>query len=195
MGPVGPRAPERVLGLLGAVGPWVFEALRGVCSQVLHSALTGTKGGFKGAGFDWGPAGSFSWPTPIARHLSNSNCPRGPASIGAPTRVPPYWVPWAAGPFGPRAPEGVLGLLGSFWSSGLFGWVRRVLLLAGSWNRATLIEVGRAPGPRDPRLGPPREESLWQGPGDPLDAFQNDPSAGSPTETLLRLLLPLDNMV
>ena len=29
----------------------------------------------------------------------------------------------------------------------------------------------------------------------PVDEFNNDPSAGSPTETLLRLLLPLNDQV
>jgi hypothetical protein len=31
--------------------------------------------------------------------------------------------------------------------------------------------------------------------GDPKAPFNNDPSAGSPTETLLRLLLPLNDQV
>ena len=51
--------------------------------------------------------------------------------------------------------------------------------------------AGPAPSPREREAGPAHE---FAGRGQ-KEAFGNDPSAGSPTETLLRLLLPLNGKV
>lgn len=49
----------------------------------------------------------------------------------------------------------------------------------------------RAVSVTDPAATPPLDGAHGTGPAHPV----NDPSAGSPTETLLRLLLPLDSQV
>ncbi len=65
----------------------------------------------------------------------------------------------------------------------------RVVLSRGGWAGARRFE-GRQPAEatnsRQQRVG-------VRAPKDPL--LFNDPSAGSPTETLLRLLLPLNDQV
>ena len=62
--------------------------------------------------------------------------------------------------------------------------------------------AGAGPGVQDPpsgrEAGPPKQQGTikhgWEvGPRGP--SLGNDPSAGSPTETLLRLLLPLNDRV
>ncbi len=70
-----------------------------------------------------------------------------------------------------------------------------------SWLKAGLVSVPRTGGPRPGgrRAAARRGNEFattkgWEfGPGVPI--LFNDPSAGSPTETLLRLLLPLNDQV
>lgn len=54
------------------------------------------------------------------------------------------------------------------------------------------------PGEGDSQAGPPKQQGMdrhgWEV-GPRGSALGNDPSAGSPTETLLRLLLPLNDQV
>ena len=61
----------------------------------------------------------------------------------------------------------------------------------GGALRGASDEIEETRGPRGPGL-------TWRPPSRPYEAAEtdvNDPSAGSPTETLLRLLLPLDSQV
>ncbi|KAI3679304.1 hypothetical protein L2E82_51527 [Cichorium intybus] len=60
---------------------------------------------------------------------------------------------------------------------------RRALLLIGAWHL-----------PRRPGVGRALKRHPFSGLVDSA-GFDNDPSAGSPTETLLRLLLPLNDKV
>ena len=58
------------------------------------------------------------------------------------------------------------------------------------------IRRATAPGRRRARDGPPRQRWYWfTGLKIRIADLVNDPSAGSPTETLLRLLLPLNDQV
>ena len=60
----------------------------------------------------------------------------------------------------------------------------------------TEFGLWRAPCGTGPSQGPPAEATTWltfTGVG--VLQLDNDPSAGSPTETLLRLLLPLNDRV
>ena len=54
-----------------------------------------------------------------------------------------------------------------------------------------------SPGDQVAPVGPPKQQVFRQGweVGPRGPALGNDPSAGSPTETLLRLLLPLNDQV
>ena len=92
-----------------------------------------------------------------------------------------------------RRPPLRFGRFGAALSCFLFPW--RVPRLGVRFPAGCLVRTGVAR--EDSPLGsPPRAVPVYEFAGRAARAgFDNDPSAGSPTETLLRLLLPLNDKV